>query len=1035
MSAATALALFAVLAVPILVLGMRSLNGLGPVRKWVAIIVRLLVLACFILIIGGVRFQRMHKDVEVMVVRDISVSTRQVRSFPGQSLQASVDEYLKKLSDSKDKRASDRIGMISFNENALIDAVPANKLVFDTGAIKEGGNGTDAAAALQLALATMSKDAMHRILLVWDGNSTSGDLDAALTAARAAKIPIDVMPLEYDVSNEVLVDRFVAPTWKRENEPFTMDVILRSTNIAPVTGTLSVVHGTELMDLDPQASGKQEARRVTLKPGLNVERIYVSPLETSGPHQFQARFEPDNLMGATTKPSNAGTAVVQSGDTLTQNNLASAFTFVRGKGKVLFIDNLPTGEGNILLNSLKRDGITVDEARRKVDQFPTSLVELQAYDAVVLANVRRGAGGLSDDQEKMLAKYVHDMGGGLVMIGGEEGFGAGSWQGSEVEKILPVDMDIPAQRQIPKGALVLIMHSCEMPNGNFWGEQCAIKAAETLSSRDEIGVISFNWQGGGSQWDFPLQERGDGGKVKSAIKAMALGDMPSFDDSVNVALNGSGGQPGLIQSDARNKHIIVISDGDPAMPNGNLIAQAKQAKISISTVTVYTHTPGTISSAMQEMAKQTGGRPYGPIEQNPNQLPQIFIKEATIVRRSLIQEDKKGFAVRPTPSSADIAKGLQEGVPPVYGFVLTSRKNNPQVEVPLIVGKNGDPLLAYWQAGLGRAVAYTSDASTRWDAQWKAAPIYDKFWAQVVRSVARPPMSADFEVTTKQEGEKGKIVVEALNRDSRFLNFLSVQATVVGPDASKQPQSVRLVQTGPGTYEAEFDAKDPGAYVGVVSYQGGQGGSQQGMTLSGMVVNTSPELRELRSNESLLHQIKERTDGRWIKPFDPSSADLFSRAGLQQGASPMPIWDLLLPFLLTLILIDVATRRIAWDWNSTKRLLAGARDYVQSYTTTRKVETTSTIDAFKQIKERASETGKPETPVQDRPDPRAKFESKQKIEGDITSVLGGATDKPLPPPPKKAEPKGLQGEGSSMSGLMAAKKRAQEKIREKEKEG
>jgi hypothetical protein len=39
------------------------------------------------------------------------------------------------------------------------------------------------------------------------------------------------------------------------------------------------------------------------------------------------------------------------------------------------------------------------------------------------------------------------------------------------------------------------------------------------------------------------------------------------------------------------------------------------------------------------------------------------------------------------------------------------------------------------------------------------------------------------------------------------------------------------------------------------------------------------------------------------------------------------------------------------------------------------------------------------------PDPRAKFEAKG-VEGDITKVVGGATAKPIPPAPKKIEPKG-----------------------------
>jgi hypothetical protein len=106
-------------------------------------------------------------------------------------------------------------------------------------------------------------------------------------------------------------------------------------------------------------------------------------------------------------------------------------------------------------------------------------------------------------------------------------------------------MDVPAKRAIPKGALVLVMHSCEMPDGNGWGIQCGIKAAEVLNARDEIGVVSFG--GGGSVWDYPLSAKDDGSKVYAALKNMALGDMPSFDESFRLSLNGGGGSKGLVR--------------------------------------------------------------------------------------------------------------------------------------------------------------------------------------------------------------------------------------------------------------------------------------------------------------------------------------------------------------------------------------------------------------------------------------------------------------------------------------------------------
>ncbi|HRK30529.1 MAG TPA: VWA domain-containing protein, partial [Tepidisphaeraceae bacterium] len=796
MSWLQAVGLFALLATPVVLLGIRSLVGLGPVRRWVAVGTRLAVLLLMVLILAGARWQKINRTVEVMVLRDVSDSTLNVTSFPGDSLQKSIEDFLRSAADSKLKRPDDRIGVISFHSQSLIDAIPNTWLALDARPIRDPGNGTDLASAIQLGLATLGKDSMHRMVLMWDGNSNTGDIEQAVAAATSAGVPIDVMPLKYDVASEVLLDTFNAPTWKRENEPFTMQVILRSTNLGPVTGKLTVLHQGVPMDLDPETPGVQSGRIVTLQNGLNREPVRVPGLQSAGVHQFKASFEAPNVSatvaGAGGLPAgNVGGSPPQ-GDTLTQNNVGSAFTFVRGKGKVLYIDNVPNGAGQTLRSALIDEGINIEAGRTTVDQFPNDIVELQNYDAVILANVPRGSGGLSEDQQKMLASYVHDMGGGLVMVGGDESFGAGGWQGSRLEEVLPVSMDVPAQRQIPKGALVLVMHSCEMPNGNYWGEQCAIKATETLSSRDEVGVLSYAWQGpggGGSQWDFPLQQKGDGSKVIAAIKKMQLGDMPSFDDMLNVAINGRDGNPGLKQSDARQKHIIVISDGDPQAPRQDLIDDCIKNKISITTITVFPHMgdPDGLPPTMKSMAQQTKGRFYGPINQNPGQLPQIFIKEATVVRRSLIHEEKEGIPLKLSDAGSELIKGLPS-FDPIFGLVLTTRKPNPQIEVPLVAGKNNDPLLAYWQSGLGRTAVFTSDAHSRWLANWTGSAMYNKFWSQVVRSVARPPMSSDFEVNTVPiGGNKGRITVEALGKDNAFLNFLSINANVVSPNPTAPP--------------------------------------------------------------------------------------------------------------------------------------------------------------------------------------------------------------------------------------------------------
>jgi hypothetical protein len=199
-------------------------------------------------------------------------------------------------------------------------------------------------------------------------------------------------------------------------------------------------------------------------------------------------------------------------------------------------------------------------------------------------------------------------------------------------------------------------------------------------------------------------------------------------------------------------------------------------------------------------------------------------------------------------------------------------------------------------------------------------------------------------------------------------------------------------------------------------------------------------MRDLQSNDALLKQIAERTGARWLKPFEVDSADLFTRDGLMVTESPQSIWDLLVPWLLGLILLDVAVRRIAWDWPATKRMALFVADYVRTFTMTyRKVESPQMLESLKRVREevaeqkfKAAEEARPA--LRAGPDPTAKFEAGEGVEGELTAVVGGAVDKPIPSAPKEVHPKGAVGLGEHTGGLLEAKRRAQQKIRQKQEE-
>ena len=118
-----ALAIFGVLAAVTLALGLRSLATLGPVRRWVALGARLLVLAMIVLIIGGVRLERSNEILEVMVLLDASESAQQYAQAGDSPLRQQQDAWLQDELRQPDsaKEADDRLGVISFDGDAYVD--------------------------------------------------------------------------------------------------------------------------------------------------------------------------------------------------------------------------------------------------------------------------------------------------------------------------------------------------------------------------------------------------------------------------------------------------------------------------------------------------------------------------------------------------------------------------------------------------------------------------------------------------------------------------------------------------------------------------------------------------------------------------------------------------------------------------------------------------------------------------------------------------------------------------------------------------
>jgi uncharacterized membrane protein len=519
-------------------------------------------------------------------------------------------------------------------------------------------------------------------------------------------------------------------------------------------------------------------------------------------------------------------------------------------------------------------------------KFPGNLAQLQSYDSIFISNL--AAGDLGDEAMKQLESAVRDFGVGLVCIGGDQTYAAGGYRGTPLEATLPVNMELDSKKVLPSGAVALVMHGMEFMNGNQIARDCALGVLEALGPQDEMGVVLWD---GNDHWLFPMTKVGDKTALGRKIAGMNQGDLPTFQQVMSMA------QGGLQKSAANLKHMIIFSDGDPVSPTQELMNSIVKDRITVSTVLIAGHAG---PETMQFIANAGRGRFYN--VNNAGQLPQIFLKEAAVILKSAIFEEP--FKPKQVAGS-ELIRGIgSEEYPELRGYVCTTPKG--RAEMPLVSDK-GDPILAHWQYGLGRSVAFTSDAKSRWAKQWLGWSRYQQFWSQIAQWSLRRLENAQFSTEVSVEKGEGHVSVEALDENGEYRNFLSLQSVIVNPKG--EPQTIRLEQTGPGRYEARFPTREVGSYfLNVTELKGGKVvGSQR----AGASVNYSPEFGATEPNVNLLKRLADTTGGKLLDPkIALDNPFLHDRLRTYQ---PRDLWEWLLKFAIVLFVLDVGVRRIQID--------------------------------------------------------------------------------------------------------------------------
>ena len=835
-------------------------GGLRGWRAWAALLTRFALIAVFAVLLADPRAVRRDDVLSVVYALDVSDSI-------GQGASDAALEYVAETVSKKPEK--DEAGLVVFGQDAAVELPPRMSFPFEAINSRIRADGTNLETSLSLAGAMLPEEHLGRIVLISDGTQTEGNLSAVLDQLDARDIAVDVLPIQYAYEHEVWMEKLQLPRYVKAGETYEASVVLSSLKAG---------------------SGK-----LTLKE--NGKTIYEGEVEfNAGKNRFMLPLylrEPGYYEYVATIDTSPQV------DGWRENNRAVNHLYLEGEGKVLVVTD-PNGDPRdteSLVTALRQGRFAVDKIMSY--QFPRDALSLMPYDCVVVPNVPADAFDVV--QMEALHDAVYNQGAGFLMVGGQNSFGPGGYHRTAVEKALPVSMDITQKKVLPKGALIIILHTCEFPEGNTWGKRIAKEATRVLGAKDEVGVLVYGY-GGRQQWVFPLTPAAEYERLVLLINQAQIGDMPTFGTTMQMGLDA------LKASDAAMKHMIIISDGDPSPPTPQLLKDFAQAKVTVSTVAINPHRPQDIS-VMQAIARATGGRFYFPSD--PRLLPSIFIKEAKTLKRSMIQN----VVFTPTVEiPSPILKAI-ESVPALRGYVLTTAKGRATVILKGPEKEQVDPVLATWRYGIGKTAAFTSDLSPNWGAEWVQWQGYLPFVKQLVTDISRTKREGHLQMRAFASGGTGVVNVEDFHpRDS----FLEVAATVSGPHG--RSERIRLRQTAPRRYEGRFGLWGKGRYQ-VAGMGGGDGRSET--VLGGFVVPYSPEYLRFRANPGVLSRIAEKTGGR-VLTGDTDRDEIFVR-DRKPKASSRPIADWFLVLLVCLVPFDVGVRRVHLDLGLIRRWLGLGR--------------------------------------------------------------------------------------------------------------
>ncbi|VAX39280.1 hypothetical protein MNBD_PLANCTO02-2319 [hydrothermal vent metagenome] len=711
------------------------------------------------------------KGIDIVVVVDRS------RSMPAKSFN-NLRELIENLDNNRNE--GDRIALVTFGSDAHVERTlsTSNKkgAQFVREVLPDGSNLNDAIAT---ALNLTSKNRPARILVFSDGESNGASPLLAARRAREEGIPIDYRLFERLRGGDVAIESVLLPKTVSPREPFQYSVWVYSDR--EISGEIQVLREGE----------KIAKKNVDLSIGMN--RIpFRDLLERGGFYNYSVII---NVQG----------------DPLKENNVGAGIVRVEAGPKVLVLNN--DGQDGNMVRALRSANIPVD-VFNATDHSVTQ-DSLDPYRAVIIENVP--AANLGRLKMERLTQFVEDLGGGLMLTGGERSYGTGGYFKSPLDDILPVSMELREDHRKNRVAIAIALDRSGSMTATVSGGKTKMDLAnlgtaecvKLLSPQDMVSVIAVD-------------------SSPHIIQPMTTVDNPEGIASKVLRIQSTGG--GIYVYEAlvaagkelmkatnfQTRHIILFSDAMDSEEPGDykkLLKKFEGAGITVSVIGLGKKTD-VDAKLLEDIAKRGKGNIM--FTSDAKELPRLFTQDTmSIARNTFITKDDEnpdGFSGKLLPDARLLGDFGNESFPKTDGYNLCYLKKNATLGV-VSTDEYQSPWSSFWYRGLGRVASLTIEVDGKYSGQFGRWDNYDDFLITQTRWLMGSNNPNDLFVEVVRDGQDALVTVELDPERSKTEQTTVPQLIVVPPGAERMKTfQPKFIWTGPDTMQARFRLDRTGTF-------------------------------------------------------------------------------------------------------------------------------------------------------------------------------------------------------------------------------